>query len=80
MRAALGNLRRLKIVKLLSTAHSASVGEIASKIGLSFKSTSRHLVKLRNAGITDRDQQGLVMFYKLAYPKPKLLEQVITMV
>ncbi len=62
---ALANRRRLGIVKFLGKAKSASVGEIAKEIKLSFKSTSRHLAVLRSADIVSRDQASLQAIYSL---------------
>ena len=50
---ALANRRRLEILKVLKKEREGelSVGEIAERIGLSFKATSRHLSILIGADI-----------------------------
>lgn len=67
---ALANRRRLSIVKYLKVEKQASVGDIAEEIRLSFKATSKHLGILSAAGITDREQRSLQMFYRLAENLP----------
>lgn len=62
----LANRRRLAILKYLKEEKEASVGEIAGKIDLSFKSTSRHLALLAGVDIVEKDQRSLQMFYRIA--------------
>lgn len=62
---ALANRRRLAIIKHLKKRSSASVGDIAKEIKLSFKSTSRHLAVLSAADIVEKEQVNLYMFYRL---------------
>lgn len=63
---ALANKRRLAIVRCLKDGRAVSVGEIAEKIGLSFKATSKHLNLLFGADILEREQKSLQMFYRIA--------------
>ncbi|MDE2173532.1 MAG: winged helix-turn-helix transcriptional regulator [Patescibacteria group bacterium] len=63
---ALANRRRLAILRFLKTEKEASVGDIAEEIKLSFKATSKHLSVLSAAGIVDREQRSLQMFYHLS--------------
>ena len=69
---ALANRRRLAILRFLKTEKEANVGDIAEEIKLSFKATSKHLGVLSAAGIIDREQRSLQMFYRLSpdYPLP----------
>lgn len=76
---ALGNRRRLGIIKLLKQKQRASVGEIAEYLKLSFRATSRHLVVLRNVDILDREQVGTVVFYNLDTQNP-LIKYLLTIV
>ena len=62
---ALGNKRRMEIVQYVHVQREANVGEIAREIGLSFRATSRHLNVLRSAGILDRQQRSLHMYYRV---------------
>lgn len=66
---ALANKRRLAILKYLKRTGKSSVGDIASEIKLSFKATSRHLAVLINAGILEKEQEGLTMWHKLSARK-----------
>lgn len=67
---ALANRRRLAILRFLKKGGRASVGDIAEEIRLSFKATSKHLGILSGAGIVDREQQSLQMFYHLSPDLP----------
>ncbi|OGG60533.1 hypothetical protein A3C86_01630 [Candidatus Kaiserbacteria bacterium RIFCSPHIGHO2_02_FULL_49_16] len=70
---ALANRRRLAIVRFIKKKNETSVGDIAEEIKLSLKSTSRHLAVLFSAGILDREQRSLQVFYKLS---PDIAEPV----
>ena len=74
---ALANARRLAIVKMLARRKTASVGDIAEHIKLSFKSTSRHLGILSSAGILEREQTGLVVMHRLAGQKHSVVSEVL---
>jgi DNA-binding transcriptional ArsR family regulator len=63
---AFANRRRLAICRYLKTARRATVGDIAEEIDLSFKATSKHLGILFAAGILERDQQSLQIWYRFA--------------
>ena len=56
---ALANERRVRIAKLLLRTPRMRVGDIASAIKLSIKSTSKHLLKLAECGIVEREQVSL---------------------
>ena len=75
---AMGNQRRLAILKYLKTNREAPVGEIANEINLSFKSTSRHLSVLASADILEKEQRSLQVFYRLASTHPSAVAHVIT--
>ncbi len=61
---ALANRRRIAIVKYLKQKNTASVGDIADAIKLSFKATSKHLMILSNADILEKEQVSLMMYYR----------------
>jgi DNA-binding transcriptional ArsR family regulator len=65
---AIANQRRITIVQLLRKHEVLSVGDLAKELKLSFRSTSRHLAVLRSAEVVLREQEGLVMNYRLAQP------------
>ena len=74
---ALANRRRLAILRLLKTKKEASVGNISDEIKLSFKATSKHLGVLSAAGIVDREQRSLQMFYHLSSDLPLPARSII---
>lgn len=75
---ALANPRRLFIVKYLKIQPEASVWNIAATMQLSYKATSKHLLKLAACGILEKDQRGLEVFYRLGRNQPPIVEQIIT--
>lgn len=77
---ALANHRRLQIIKFIKDKKQATVGIIASHIKLSFKSTSKHLAVLYGAGIVEKEQKNLSMFYSIAESLPKIAKQVIDLI
>ena len=62
---ALANRRRLAILKFLKRNGKAPVAEIAEEIGISFKSTSKHLIILSSVDIVEKEQKSLQMFYSI---------------
>jgi DNA-binding transcriptional ArsR family regulator len=70
----------LQIIKYLKDKKFATVTAIAEHIKLSFKSTSKHLAVLFGAGIVDKEQKNLSMFYSVADPLPKLAKRVIDLI
>lgn len=74
---AFANKRRVMIVKHLARARRASVGDIATQIKLSVRATSKHLSILAGAGILDREQVGLTVWYFLSPTAPKLVRVVV---
>lgn len=60
---ALGNERRLKIIKELLKRKRLTVGEISDSIDLSFRSTSRHLKVLESAGLVGWEQMSKNIYY-----------------
>jgi DNA-binding transcriptional ArsR family regulator len=74
---ALANARRLAIVRLLSRKKHASVSTIAEAIKLSFKSTSRHLSVLTNAGILEKEQIGLEVMHSLSKHRHSIASEIL---
>jgi len=62
---AIANKRRFAILKILKNGKSLSVGNLASQLKLSFRSTSKHLNSMYNSGLLEREQQGTQVSYKL---------------
>lgn len=75
---ALANRRRLEIVKYIKSKKEANVGDIATHINLSFKSTSRHLAVLTSADILEKEQRSILVFYSLASGMPSLAGLIIS--
>lgn len=76
---ALANRRRLAILKYLKHNKEAPVGEIASEINLSLRSTSKHISILSGADIIERDQRGLQMFYRLSRSKDPAVRHIVSL-
>ena len=77
---ALANRRRLQIIKYIKDKKLVTVTSIVRHIKLSYKSTSKHLAILHGAGLVDKEQRNLFMFYSIANPLPKLAKQVIDII
>lgn len=76
---ALANRRRLAIVGFVKRKKEITVGEIAEEIKLSFRSTSKHLGVLVAAGILEKEQRGLQMFYGLAGNLSETARRIISL-
>lgn len=77
---ALANRRRIAILKLIKKSGQVSVGEIANAIKLSFTATSKHLVILSNAGILDKEQESLTVFYFLAGEQHPIVSKLLSII
>ncbi|MDE2078986.1 MAG: winged helix-turn-helix transcriptional regulator [Patescibacteria group bacterium] len=77
---ALANRRRIAIVRYLKTRKEAVVGDVASEIKLSFKSTSHHLAILSAAGILEKEQRSLNMYYCIAADIPVPAQKIIALI
>ncbi len=77
---ALANRRRLAILRHLKCNPKTSVGVMAEIISLSFKSTSNHLGVLFAAGLVEREQASLNMYYRLAPHLPTTVKAVIDII
>ena len=77
---ALANERRLKIIKILKRSSELSVGEIAEEIGLSFRSTSRHLTLLYRAGVLEQERRANLVEYKITKPLPPVLGKIFPLI
>ena len=74
---AVVNRRRLAILAYLKKKKVASVAEVAENIKLSFTATSKHLLILSAAGILDKEQVGLQMFYRIAESQMSVTKHLI---
>ena len=76
---AIANHRRLAIVAHLKKVKASTVGDIAEKIDLSFKATSKHLAVLYAADIVEREQVSLTMNYTLSNPLHPLVQAALNL-
>lgn len=76
---AFANKRRLAMLKFLKENGEASVGDIAAKIKLSLKATSKHLNILFNAEIVDKEQRSLQSFYKLSISQTAAPRKILSL-
>ena len=63
---ALANRRRIMILCHLKQISEDRVGGIAAQLHLSLPATSRHLNILERAGVLEKEQRGLEVFYSVS--------------
>jgi ArsR family transcriptional regulator len=65
MFAAIGNDARLKILRLLLSAHPDGliVGDIQAELGIPNSTLSHHLEKLKHEGLVNVQRQGSFLWY-----------------
>jgi ArsR family transcriptional regulator, arsenate/arsenite/antimonite-responsive transcriptional repressor len=65
MLAAIGTEHRLRITRLLLTAHPEGMvaGEIQAELGISASNLSHHLEKLKNEGVVEVKREGSFLRY-----------------
>lgn len=73
----LASRRRLDIIRFLKNKRGVTVGDIAQEIGLSFKSTSKHLRILYSADILERDNNSLEGYYRLAEIDNEVIKRIV---
>ncbi|MFH1967777.1 MAG: metalloregulator ArsR/SmtB family transcription factor [bacterium] len=61
----LGNINRLKIIKMLASGKIMNVTEISEELDISFKSTSQHLVILQKMDLLDSIGKDGHVYYSL---------------
>ncbi len=74
---ALGNINRLKIIKMLVGGNSMTVTEISQEIKVSLKSTSRHLFILKNLELLESEGKNGHVFYSMNKNAPADFKQAI---
>jgi DNA-binding transcriptional ArsR family regulator len=77
---ALANRRRLAILQFLKKQKLASVSQVARKIKLSVKSTSKHLSILATVNIIEREQRSLNVYYSLASYQKSVGKCIISLI
>lgn len=65
MFAAMGNDARLRIMRLLLSAHPTGmiVGDIQAELGIPKSTLSHHLDKLKNEGLVNVNRNGTFLWY-----------------
>ena len=77
---ALANKRRVAILKYLKRVNTASVGDIAHEIKLSFRATSRHLSVLFSADVLEKEQSGLTVLYFISKVKHPIVSKLLIII
>lgn len=68
---AIGNERRLDILRRIAKSRQMSVGGLSEQMGLSFRSVSKHLSVLAGAGLVEAKQVSLSRYYFISPDFPK---------
>ena len=75
---SVANRRRLAILGFIKKEREATVGDIARKIKLSFRSTSHHLRLLAAVGILEKEQRKREMYYRLSFEINPTVRSIIS--
>jgi ArsR family transcriptional regulator len=77
MFGAIGNDARLRILRLLLSAHPEGmvVGDIQAEVGIPNSTLSHHLEKLRNEGLVEVRREGSFLWYSA---QTQALQELIT--
>lgn len=78
---ALASEKRLRIFKLL-LKHKQELypNLISEKLGIPFQTISRHILKLRSAGLLNSRREKNKMFYIVVIPKDNFIKNLIKLV
>jgi DNA-binding transcriptional ArsR family regulator len=74
---ALSNINRLKIIEMLFSGANLSVTQISDKLGISLKSTSKHLIILQNLNLLESEGKSGHVFYKFSKIIPADFKNII---
>jgi len=74
---ALGNVNRVKTIRMLASGKKLSVTEIAEELGIAIKSTSKHLIILHNLEVLDSEGKRGHVYYNLNKNLPPDLMRAI---
>jgi DNA-binding transcriptional ArsR family regulator len=75
---AMGNERRLDILRRIAKSKQMSVGGLSEQIGLSFRSVSKHLSVLYSAGLVEAKQISLSRYYFISPDFPKQFAELLS--
>ena len=76
---AIGNARRLLILRELKSKKSMTVGDISIAIRLGIAPTSQHLKILKSIGIIEYKRRGRFITYRLSLKQEELTKKVLSM-
>lgn len=76
---AFANRRRLAIVAHLKKKREARVGDIATAIKLSIKSTSKHLTILSAVNVIEKEQRSTEVFYSITAPLTPTVKYILSL-
>ena len=77
---AFANRRRIMILKFIKKSGTATVGDVAEAIKLSFKATSKHLIILSNVNILEKEQISLTMIYSLSKQQHPIVSKLLSII
>jgi predicted transcriptional regulator len=77
---AVANRRRLGILQLLHRQTPLPLYQIAAKIGLSVKTTNKHLGQLLHTGFIAKNRQKLFVFYQLEDEAKPLVAKLLKLI
>jgi DNA-binding transcriptional ArsR family regulator len=75
---ALGNMRRLAILRYIRSHKESSVGELAGDARISIQATSKNLSVLTKADILDREQRGMQAYFFLSPTMPDIAKRIVS--
>lgn len=76
---ALANRRRIIILRIIHNHKEINVGDLAERLRLSFKATSKHLGVLVGADILEKEQRSSEMFFSISRSLPEAARRVISL-
>ena len=76
---AVANQRRLNILVYLKKHGTATVGQLAEKLGTKIFPMSQHLRVLRSAGIVTCKRRGRYVYYRIKLPQKQPIKQVLSL-
>ncbi|MFH1509111.1 MAG: metalloregulator ArsR/SmtB family transcription factor [bacterium] len=75
---ALGNKKRLQIVKFLKSENEANISKICQEIRISYKATANHLAKMKALDIIGARRSGYNVYYFLIKPSKSIAKEIIS--
>ncbi len=73
----LGNINRIKIIRILFNGKSMTVTKISEELKISLKATSRHLIIMQNLDILESEGKDGFVHYSLSKDIPEDFKKVL---